>query len=87
MSPLGGTLEHDLFDEENEGYLADRALLDRLVAERSTSLGVTPCSCLPEMNHLRCRTPRVTQTNLKLARPGAGRVVPAGRGGDRTVTS
>jgi ParB family transcriptional regulator, chromosome partitioning protein len=34
----GGTLERDLFDEENEGYLADRALLDRLVKERSTSL-------------------------------------------------
>lgn len=34
----GGTLERDLFDEENEGYLADRALLDRLVTERSTSL-------------------------------------------------
>jgi ParB family transcriptional regulator, chromosome partitioning protein len=34
----GGTLERDLFDEENEGYLADPALLDRLVTERSTSL-------------------------------------------------
>jgi ParB family transcriptional regulator, chromosome partitioning protein len=34
----GGTLERDLFDEENEGYLADPALLDRLVTERSASL-------------------------------------------------
>src|ERR1700751_2125578 len=34
----GGTLECDLFDEENEGYLADRALLDQLVTERSTNL-------------------------------------------------
>jgi ParB family transcriptional regulator, chromosome partitioning protein len=34
----GGTIERDLFDEENEGYLADRAPLDRLVTERSTSL-------------------------------------------------
>jgi ParB family chromosome partitioning protein len=31
----GGTLERDLFDEENEGYLADPALLDRLVTERN----------------------------------------------------
>ena len=34
----GGTLERDLFDEENEGCLADPALLDRLVTERSASL-------------------------------------------------
>ncbi len=34
----GGTLERDLFDEENEGYLADPTLLDRLVTERSASL-------------------------------------------------
>ena len=33
----GGTLERDI-DEENEGYLADPTLLDRLVAERSASL-------------------------------------------------
>jgi ParB family transcriptional regulator, chromosome partitioning protein len=30
----GGTLERDLFDEENEGYLADPALLDQLVTDR-----------------------------------------------------
>jgi hypothetical protein len=34
----GGTLERDLFDEQHEGYLADPALLDRLVAERCASL-------------------------------------------------
>src|ERR1700747_3282679 len=38
MSARGGTIERYLFDEENEGYLADRAPLDRLVTERSTSL-------------------------------------------------
>jgi ParB family transcriptional regulator, chromosome partitioning protein len=34
----GGTLERDLFDEQDEGYLTDPALLDRLAAERSASL-------------------------------------------------
>jgi ParB family chromosome partitioning protein len=34
----GGTLERDLFDEENEGYLADPALLDRLVTDRSAGV-------------------------------------------------
>jgi ParB family chromosome partitioning protein len=34
----GGTLERDLFDEDNEGYLADPALLDQLVTDRSASV-------------------------------------------------
>jgi len=34
----GGTLERDLFDEENEGYLADPALLDQLVTDRSAGV-------------------------------------------------
>jgi hypothetical protein len=29
MSPLAALFERDLFDEKNEGYLADPALLDR----------------------------------------------------------
>jgi ParB family chromosome partitioning protein len=32
-SDAGGLLEQDLFDDENEGYLTDPALLDRLVGE------------------------------------------------------
>jgi ParB family transcriptional regulator, chromosome partitioning protein len=34
----GGILQRDLFDDENEGYLNDPALLDRLVKERCEKL-------------------------------------------------
>src|ERR1700756_4174164 len=33
-SNAGGAIEQDLFDDENEGYLTDPALLDRLVGDR-----------------------------------------------------
>lgn len=35
----GGAVERDLFQEEHEGYLTDRALLDRLVREKLDALG------------------------------------------------
>jgi ParB family chromosome partitioning protein len=34
----GGAIEQDLFDDENEGYLTDPALLDRLVRDRCEKL-------------------------------------------------
>lgn len=35
----GGTVERDLFQEQHEGYLTDRTLLDRLVREKLDALG------------------------------------------------
>jgi ParB family transcriptional regulator, chromosome partitioning protein len=40
----GGTLEQDLFDSEHEGYLADPALLDRLVVEQINALSADLCA-------------------------------------------
>ena len=37
-SDAGGVIEQDLFDEQNEGYLTDPALLNRLVGERCEKL-------------------------------------------------